>query len=160
MILYLGPTINELQQVPADVLENAVHELLRSHRLGHHLVVVDRKVASWILKNVTLSDPEAASLTRIASEYTQTADLVRRASVFVSITCDSVGRHSRRHNAVFVPLAEVARPYFLDRAVLAVEDSVSDGGIYALIFETRAFTPACLRLTGSYSTAEGTDLEL
>ena len=133
MIIHIGLSIAELGRLAGPRLGERVGELLRAHRLGNHLVIFDRIVARWIEENIELSPPLHATLTRIAHDYTQTGDLIRRCSDYIKVVADADGVVRRVGKAIEMSFDQLALPYVLDRTALVVEDLESDGKLFDFI---------------------------
>jgi hypothetical protein len=134
MIFDLSLSSSELEEIDSARLYNAIAELLRAHRLGHHLLVVNRSVSRWLLANLSLPAADAAILTKVASEFAQTGGVREAASVYVSI-CAIPSPSRRRGNAIEVTIDDMSDPYIFDRTALIVENSSNDGMIYDIIIE-------------------------
>jgi hypothetical protein len=132
MLLYLDFDALHLAAADKAGLATAVGELLRAHRYGHHLVVIGRNEASWLQNNLNLGAAELALLAEIAREYTQTADLLRRASRYGAIVPKPGSNSDSRR--IELGLDDL-KPYFLERAALLVEDIDTDGKFYTLVFQ-------------------------
>jgi hypothetical protein len=130
MIINFNPTDDDFRRIDQGLLDRSVSELLRAHRLGHHLIVISRNVALNLRGALNLSRADDATLARLAQEYTQTADLVRRAAVYLDVDFSGDFLFKVRKNCVAISLEQVAQPYILDRSVIVVEDDVTDGAIY------------------------------
>ncbi|MCY1669305.1 hypothetical protein [Rhizobium sp. SL86] len=117
----------------ARLLELA-RELLRCHRRGHHLVVLDRTIAAAI-QDLDLSNQEKALTNRLSQDYTQTGNLHKQAYAYVSIVNDiSVFAH-KQDNCFKISIGAAIESRVLDPCAVVVEDVVSDGFMYKQIFE-------------------------
>ena len=130
MIIHLDLSVAELDRLVGPRFGERLSELLRAHRLGNHLVVFDRVVGRWIDEHVELSSPMRATATRIAHDYTQTGDLVRRCSDYIRVIARPEGTVRRAGRAIEMSFDELTSPYVLDRVALVVEDLESDGKLY------------------------------
>jgi hypothetical protein len=95
---------------------------------------LNREAADYLRQNVSLNDVEITTIGKLRSEFTQTADLIRRARVYLRIAALPTGTIRAVGSAIEVSLDQAARPSLYDRAVLVVEDEISDGGFYAFLF--------------------------
>lgn len=135
MIIHFDYTINQVETLEPALLQEVVAELMRSHRYGHHLVVINRPVASWLLENLDLSDKDKASLAQIERDYTQTADLVRRCQICIRLREVQEPYVVRCSKFVDIDIRLISKPYILDRVVLVFEDATTDGKLYSILFE-------------------------
>lgn len=114
-----------------DILEDerlpeTVSEVLRAHRLGHHLVVMERKVA-LALGALGLARADIALLKRLASEFTQTGGLHQRSDAYLSIQ-NSFHEAIRQNGArVEVSLGTIRGSRLMDPTLLVVENVATDG---------------------------------
>lgn len=129
MLIHLQSGPEALGKVPRAILMRGIRELARSHRRGHHLVVVDRSTAAWLLKNVPLYDDEKATLIRIQQGYTQAAGLIRRAIKYIQIKCPSEPSiHNPR--VIDVDFEDLLGTDILNRTALVTEDLHGDGRLF------------------------------
>src|SRR5688572_23650037 len=108
MLFVLDLTAEELASLPRESLENAVVDLLRARRLGHHLVAISRDATAWLAENIDLSQRDRAMLARIGQDYTQVGDLHRRARVYVRLTADDVINLRVQDNRIAVSIRRLA----------------------------------------------------
>ncbi len=127
----------------------AAAELLRAHRFGHHLVVLDRKVGQC-LGGLGLSDADKALLSRLTTEYTQTGNLHEKSSVYVTISSDPDSEISLQNNNISVSFASIVSTELLRKPALVVEDQFSDGWtiieMLRAVAKSRKFGPLCLEV--------------
>jgi hypothetical protein len=119
--------VEELGDIDENVMTSAIADLIRAHRLGHHLVVISRDSASWLQENVDLSTRDAAMLARISQSYAQTGDLRRRATIYVDIVAGRPENLSQSRNAIEVSIEMLVRYRLLEKPILLVENMESDG---------------------------------
>jgi hypothetical protein len=134
MIIHFDFSAAELAAAPQAVLEGCISEAIRAHRLGHHLLVINREASDYLRKNVSLNNVEITTIERLRSEFTQTADLIRRARVYLRIAALPIGTMRKIGNAVEVSLDQAIRPSLFEKTVLIVEDEISDGAFYQFLF--------------------------
>lgn len=135
MIVHFAYETEELVLLNQQVLSRAVPELLRAHRYAHHLVVIAREVADWLLQNIALTPKDHATLEQIKRDYTQTADLIRRCSNLIRVRNVSAPHIIAEGKFINVDLQVVAQPYLLERSALVVEDLQTDGRLYSLLLD-------------------------
>lgn len=131
MLLHFEIPASEISTLNQAVLAQSMGEILRSCRLGHHIFAIDRVACAAIEGCVSLMAADLALLRQLGREYVQSADLVRRARVYIAIR--NVSEVTKNGRALVVPMSEIARPYTLDRAVVAIEDTVSDAAFYQFV---------------------------
>jgi hypothetical protein len=135
MLFRFECSADQLANLPLDVLESAVSSLLRAHRLGEHLIVIPRSLATGIAQRADLSRIERATLDRIAKDYTQSGTLHERATIFVEITGDNADVLRSRGNRIQVSLSQIEKTRMLERPILLVENLVHDGLLYGSMLE-------------------------
>jgi hypothetical protein len=128
MLMYLDFDLLHLAAADRLLLRSATKELIRAYRLGHHVLVIRRPEASWLRTSLELDAQEQSALAEIAREFTQTADLIRRADRYLAIVPAKQGGAPAR--MLQAELGDVVKPYFLDRTALVVEDINTDGRLY------------------------------
>lgn len=127
-----------LEAADRNVLGAAIAELTRAHRFGHHLAIIGRPTAQWLLRNVQLGAVERATLERIVGEFTQTGGLRAQATRKVRIVTDKTCAPIRNGNVLEVGLVHVSSPYLCDRAALVVENAQNDGRLYLGVLQALA----------------------
>lgn len=128
---------DEIATIEPDSFFRGISEILRSHRLGHHLFVIDRKLGEWLASSLPLNDSEKAILRRIISEYAQFGNLKNHADIYACIK----GNDSEIYgdgNVLYFPFSILNKPYFLDRVALITENSSNDGRLIRAIIENVA----------------------
>jgi hypothetical protein len=127
MLIHLNSTVNELDACATEQRDEALCGLVRAHRLGDHVVVISRELSRHLLDVADLSRSEKAMLERIAHEYTQRADLVRKAPRYIH-----VAPNPRRvdERSILVNFEQLITTRILDRAILLVENIRRDGMLY------------------------------
>jgi hypothetical protein len=148
----------DLADIDRDVLTSAIVDLIRSHRLGHHLVVISRDCASWLEANVELSARDAATLKRISQGYTQTGDLRRRAKIYVNVTAGRPENLSEAPSAIEVSIEMLVRYRLLEKPILLVENMGSDGDLYEFLFENHCDLHQCSDISFDRQHGGGADL--
>jgi hypothetical protein len=127
MLIHLDCTIGELETCPAELRDEAVRGLLRAHRLGDHVVVISRELCRRLIEIADLSNSDRAILQRIAHDYTQRADLVRKAPRYILASPNPIKSSGRSIPVTFDHLISTR---ILERAVLLVENIRRDGLLY------------------------------
>jgi hypothetical protein len=147
MLFYVDISHDDLTSVPPATLTDAVTDLVVAHRRGHHLVVISRSTASWLLDNTDLSNRDAAMLARISSDFAQTGDLRRRARMFVSLSANEALNLAVDGNVITVSLKMLVQYHLLDQPIFLVENMDSDGRVYRLLFDTHRALHNCSRVS-------------
>ena len=142
MLFYLD-LVDELLSVPNAALTSAISDLIRAHRLGHHLAIITRPCASWLRDNLDLSRSDDAMVARIAQDYAQTGDLHRRANIFIRLSAEPTLDLSINGNAINVSIQRLVQYRLLDPAILLIENMESDGGLYRLLLENNCHFHHC-----------------
>lgn len=88
MIINFCYNLDQIQSLRQPVLDHGLRELLRAHRIGHHVLILPRSIAQWLLDAADLNEIDRSTVFRLQREYAQTADLPRRASVIISLQPD------------------------------------------------------------------------
>lgn len=133
MIIQIAYEIDQLQGMDRSNLSRDLSEILRAHRLGHHLVIIKRMVVDWLSEQIELAAPLQATLLQIGRDYTQTADLIRRAHVVLRLKPTTQNAPQRDGKFIDISIAQASRPYTLDRTMIVFEDMHTDGKIYHAI---------------------------
>ncbi|MEA2834014.1 MAG: hypothetical protein QOG66_2216 [Methylobacteriaceae bacterium] len=110
-------------------------ELLRAHRLGLHLAVIERKTAAWLMANLELGLEDNALLARLAQEYTQTGNLADRIPDYIELISAAGVDPARRGRAIEVPLETLSPNTITQLPILLCEHITRDGVLYSQILE-------------------------
>jgi len=135
MILHFDFSIPDLERLDRSLLRDGLVELLRVHRCGYHLLIFNRNVGGWIKGNLDLPASAVAMVDRISSNFTQTADLIRRATDYIRIALFEQSTIQKNGRAVEMSLDQVVAPHVLERSLLLIEDIESDGKLYAFLLQ-------------------------
>lgn len=108
-------------------------ELLRAHRSGNHLAVIERKLAQALRAGADINDRDRALLDRLTSEYSQTGNLHRKASVYIDVLPESNEDIHVMGSAIRVPINKLLASRALERPILLSENIDNDGWIYKYI---------------------------
>jgi hypothetical protein len=157
-MLFYFDDVAGLPDLPRETVAAALSDLIRAHRSGHHLVVINRASAMWLTENIDLSQRDAAMLSRIAQDFTQTGDLRRRAKVYVNLSTDRASNLIVNGNAIFISLDRLTQYRLLDRAVLLIENLESDGDLYQYLLENHCTLYACNSVSFERQHGGGADL--
>ncbi len=136
MIVLLDLTVEHLSSMDAESLSSRLEELLRSYRLGHHVVIMRRNVARWLAEHTSISPQALASLRKISQEFTQTGDLAQRAPVALRVRSGAPVNPLKNGRFFDISLEGITLPYLLERVVLVVEDVTNDMQFYDLLFRS------------------------
>jgi hypothetical protein len=117
------------------VLASFATELLRAHRSGNHLAVLDRKMAQVLKDGVDLTVRDKVLLDRLSSEYSQTGNLYRRASVYIDVVPSSDDAPNKMGSAIIFPLNKLIASRSLERPILLSENVDKDGWAYDYIIK-------------------------
>ncbi|WP_316187900.1 MULTISPECIES: hypothetical protein [unclassified Bradyrhizobium] len=129
MLFYLNCDLPSLESCDQSARDEALRAMLKAYRLGDHAIVIPRKICKFLIDSADLSNAERAILERIGLEFTQRADLPRRASRFVLVSpAKQVGQNQREISVTF---DELIQSRVLDRSVLLVENVRRDGLLYS-----------------------------
>lgn len=135
MIFEISATAADLEAANRQQLHDVVSDLLQSHRQAHHLVIVARNCADWLIANGDFNARDRAMLLRLRSEYTQTAGLLISAAMRITVApAHSLGPVVDT-NRIVIGLNDVNWTYLLQRVNLIVEDAEYDGRLYDAIFK-------------------------
>lgn len=135
MLIEFSAKPEELNGAQGNVLRDATSEMLRAHRRGHHLVIVERATAGWILDNVELSLADKSTLQGIFQDYTQNANLLHLSEIFLSIDVQKLTFPEWKNNRLIVGLHHIRDFEICEKSILICEDSVSDAKFYEVILE-------------------------
>lgn len=101
-------------------------ELLRAHRHGSHLLVLERRIADRLL-TLELSQSDRALLARLGAEYTQTGGLHRSSPMYIALANTFERKIEAVASAVHVGLGAIHSTRILEVPVLLVENLSTDG---------------------------------
>lgn len=137
MVIDFRYSLDQIQGLRPAELEHGIRELLRAHRMGHHILVLPRPVAQWLLTHGNLSEMDRSTVFRLERDFAQTADLPRRAAVSIRVQPDNTDSIVEEDGNTFhiMRFDEISRAYTLERTAIVVEDSVADGELYKLMFD-------------------------
>jgi hypothetical protein len=145
MLFNLDCSVAELEPVNREILDIAIRELLRSHRLGNHVVVISRPICSLLLGIADLTRADRAMLERIAHESTQKANLSKLASHYVNVTPIESDDLKITGRAIHLSFERLGKSKVLERSVLLVENLRRDGLLYSELirnhFDMHGCTP-------------------
>lgn len=133
MIIHFDFSAAQLATVPKALLEGCIYEAVRAHRLGYHLFIINREAADYVRHNVTLNAAERTMIEKLRSEYTQTADLVRRAGKYVRIAPLPTGTMRTAGRAVELSIDQAIRPTLYEKTIVVAEDEITDGAFYSFL---------------------------
>lgn len=135
MIVLFNISIAELESADRSLLAAKFTEIVRAHRLGYHLIVINREICDWIFKNVYLTADNVAVLHRISTGYTQVGALPRKARIKVQITRLQGSIQNIDDATIDIPLHFDQLEDLLSKPLFIVEDIVNDGNMYKFIFD-------------------------
>jgi hypothetical protein len=145
MLFNLDCSVAELEPVNREILDIAIRELLRSHRLGNHVVVISRPICNLLLDIADLTRADRAMLERIAHESTQKANLSKLASHYVNVTPIESDDLKIMGRAIHLSFERLGKSKVLERSVLLVENLRRDGLLYSELirnhFDMHGCTP-------------------
>jgi hypothetical protein len=157
-MLFYCDLADELLSIRPEALSIAVSDLVRAHRMGHHLAVINRASASWLMNNVDLSNSDGAMLTRISQEYAQTGDLQNKAKVFVRLTVDPAADLTVTGNAIHVSIEGLLKYRLLDPSILLSENRETDGKLYEFLLQNHCDLHDCSHVSFELQHGGGADL--
>jgi hypothetical protein len=85
MLVRIALPVADLAALGPDALELRLSELLRAHRNGFHLVVIERDAADYLLEHVAFSGSDRALLQRLRQQFTQNGRLHERATIYLEV---------------------------------------------------------------------------
>ncbi|QND39961.1 hypothetical protein HB771_25300 [Rhizobium leguminosarum bv. viciae] len=135
MIFDLTASIADLQVSDKNRLHNVISDLLSVHRAGHHLMIVPRELADWLVANIAFNDRDKALLNWLKDDFTQSEQLLEIADIRVSVAPSNKAGIVVEANRIVVGLNDVNWTYLLDRANLLIEDAEYDGQLYLKILQ-------------------------
>ncbi|RXH37033.1 hypothetical protein [Bradyrhizobium zhanjiangense] len=131
MIFNVQMTAEEISSADKANLQRFFTEALRAHRIGYHLLVVERAIVDKLLATLDLADVDKVMLRQLRAEFTQTADLVRRSTWHVRVRAGGPMRVVG--NAVEIALDAACHPELFSRPLLLIEDEITDGKFYEFL---------------------------
>jgi len=135
MIFDLTSSLADLESSDKERLHNVISDLLAVHRAGHHLVIMPRDLADWLVVNVAFNDRDKALLKWLRDDFTQSEQLLDAASIRVSVSPSQKSGIVVEQKRIVVGLNDVKWTYLLDRANLLIEDAEYDGQLYLKILD-------------------------
>ncbi|GJE53682.1 hypothetical protein [Methylobacterium thuringiense] len=132
MIIHLDIDLSSLDPDSA-TFQDTLSELIRSHRRGNHLLIIRRQLVNDLLGLGILGAADRAMLTQIASDYAQSGDLLRSSEKYVRVVSQIDENIRETGRAIEINFSSIARKNLLDKSVLLVEDTVSDGAFYTWV---------------------------
>ena len=134
MIILLGIAPKQLALTEVALLEERVSTLLRAHRNGQHLVIIDRLAGHWLLNNVPLLQNDRSTLQKIIQDITQTGNLPNQTPYLIRITGSGEQFFYEKPRFINLPLDFQKFDDILLKPIFLVEDISADGGAYEAIF--------------------------
>jgi hypothetical protein len=135
MIIHFDFSIEELALAIPQQLRQFIAEGIRAHRLGMHVLVLDRAVADYLLTHIDLSDLERAAVQKLRGEFTQTADLVRRSKWHLKVRALPSDTKRVVGNGIEISLDLATNPDVFARTAIVVEDAISDGRFFEFLIQ-------------------------
>ena len=135
MIFHFDLTAAEIAATSTVMLEGCISEAVRAHRLGQHLIIINRDAADYLAAHVDLNSIERATLSKLRADYTQTAMLTRKASTYIRIAALPSGTIRRIGNAIELSVDQAVLTALYERTVLLVEDENTDGPLFEFLLE-------------------------
>jgi hypothetical protein len=134
MLIRFGLTAPDLERlVGVERVMLILAELLRAHRFGMHLLVIERSLVDYLLSSGHLSgSDDKAMLNKMRSEFTQTGHLHEIAAIYIEITPPETTLQCYK-NCVKIPIDQIDLEMFGNPALLLTEDANGDGEIIEFI---------------------------
>lgn len=120
---------------PDDQSFDFLPDLLRAHRKGSHLVVLDRRVVSYLIRRNGQSESDIALLNRISSEYTQNGNIYNKSKRFIDIVYDGLSK-PLDDRIINLPFRDLNNSNVLSDALFVTENISADGFIYEFIINS------------------------
>lgn len=158
MLIRLDCSVSSLQSLDVDLVREVVCELVRSYRKGHHLVVISRAAASWLLTVEGLSKIEYATIEKIRSEYTQNGNIHKHARQYINIICARTESMGRAHASIDVSVCSFMKSNIADRPRLLVENMLRDGWVYNFLLKNISDKLKCRYLSVDVVHGGGDDI--
>ena len=153
MLIHIASPITDLQATDEKLLTEALSALARSHRLGHHVLVIKRELSQWIADHVDLSKADKSIIREIGQNYTQNGNLIDRARFFMSVNAGPRKTIQKHDTHISVSLDYFADTALAEPTVFLVEDAIGDGRLYEFILKN--LTPAHPSKHPSFELAHG-----
>ncbi|MGX5735721.1 hypothetical protein [Bosea thiooxidans] len=134
MIFYFDADISCIEKIEDVVLFESTQELIRAYRKGFHRIIISRGICDWLILNLSLSEFDKATLARIRGEFTQFGGIRSDAEIWVEVVLDGDSM-TRRGKAIICPIKFILSSLILERTVLLVENSHSDGVLQRFILD-------------------------
>lgn len=135
MIFHFDLTAAQAAASSAALLCGCVTEAVRAQRLGQHLIIMNREVADYFESNLDLNSLERATLRRLRSDYTQTANLLRQTPTYVRIADLPPGTIRKMGGVIEISIDQAVCTSLYDKMILLVEDEQTDGRLLQFILE-------------------------
>lgn len=136
MIINLDMDLASLESLASEIRDELVHELVRMHRHGYHVLIIERSLVDCLLRVCDLSDMYRSTLLGIRSEYTQTGGLVNEAPYLLKISArDRFQKTSTRVIVEMTPARFLSARIAASPTRLVVEDAVSDRALYEFLIK-------------------------
>lgn len=141
MLIHFDFELADLRSSDPSLRDEALRGLLRAHRLGDHVVVISREICRYLRVAADLSNAERATLERIGLEFTQRAELPRKAPKYIRVSAARSLPGEER--AIVVGFRELIESRILDRSVLLVENIRRDGLLYGELLKAHFDLHGC-----------------
>lgn len=89
MIFILDARVADLESLPVSQVENLFSALMDADRSGRHLVVIDRSICSWAIKNVSLSGENSKHLVGLREQFATRGNITEYAHSFLKVVLGS-----------------------------------------------------------------------
>jgi len=135
MIVYLGVSIEELQQLPAAEMEELLSEIGRSSRRGYHLYVLRRSIAKFASEQECLGDLHRSEFKRLQADATQNFSLLSSAIKYIEIEIGDQLKTVPERKKWVIGHKKVLESELLSKSKLILEDAHSDGEVYRMFLD-------------------------
>lgn len=139
MIIEFSATDQALESVEVAKLLAATKEVLRAHRNGNHLAIIDRPTAAWIREQLPLDPIDRSTLDKLSGEYAQIARLRYEASLRIFVDLTNNDRPKLRYKAIHVGIDDIRNKAILEKLALITENTAADGLLYKFIISVVGF---------------------
>lgn len=131
MLFKCGLSTSQLKVLDKKLLGSALIELLRSHRLGFHMLVLERHTVKALVELLEFGQEDGALLTRLSNEYTQFGNLTKNANIYVELTDQSYVRKTPK--SIHFPITKISHTHVGNPTSLIVENIDNDGYVYDFV---------------------------
>ncbi|MGA4551061.1 hypothetical protein [Methylorubrum aminovorans] len=135
MLIHWDFSEEQLRSFDKELIEAFAGEMIRAKRLGHHIISISRRTASWIINSLEISNFTRVQLEIMSREYTQTGNLRKQASIYLEIAPFAHDFEVSQANRVDMSINCTMKHNVFAKSNIIVENIDNDGWFIDFVFQ-------------------------